>query len=55
MITKQEKAALLTELNNTFNETTKYMQFRFQELANRISAIPEEPVKESDKELKKEE
>ena len=47
-----EKQALLTELNSTFNETVKYMQFRFQELANKIQAIPE-TVDESVKDDKK--
>lgn len=36
----KNKEMLQAEVNKIFNETVKYMQFRFQELANTIGAIP---------------
>jgi hypothetical protein len=39
-MTAQDKQALLTNLNNTFNETVKYIQFRFNEVATQINTIP---------------
>jgi hypothetical protein len=48
-MTTSDKQALLIELNNVFNESVKYLQFRFNELAAKINSIPTtEPKKEGD-------
>ena len=41
-MTTTERDSLLQELNATFNETVKYMQFRFNELAAKINQVREE-------------
>jgi len=48
-MTQTDKTALLIELNSCFNESVKYLQFRFNELAAKINSIPTtEPKKEGD-------
>ena len=41
-MTSTERDSLLQELNATFNETVKYMQFRFNEMAGKITQLREE-------------
>jgi hypothetical protein len=50
-MTQKDKMDLQSEVNKIFNETVKYMQFRFQEMANSIAALPvtDETTKKEDK------